>query len=116
MTAILALTKVSKRFGGLQAVRDLTFEVREGEILGLIGPNGAGKSTLFNLINGVFAPDTGRIMFAGADIKVGALSPDSAAAFIIISSARTRVHMAGLSARRCSLMNRRKSPRKSFPT
>jgi branched-chain amino acid transport system ATP-binding protein len=68
MTALLKLDKVGKRFGGLQAVKDLSFEVREGEILGLIGPNGAGKSTLFNLINGVFAPDTGRITFAGADI------------------------------------------------
>ncbi len=68
MTALLELQKVNKRFGGLQAVRDLTFNVNEGEILGLIGPNGAGKSTLFNLINGVFAPDTGRIIFAGADI------------------------------------------------
>jgi branched-chain amino acid transport system ATP-binding protein len=68
MTALLEVEKVSKRFGGLQAVRDLTFTVREGEILGLIGPNGAGKSTLFNLINGVFAPDTGRIVFRGADI------------------------------------------------
>lgn len=68
MTALLQIDKVSKRFGGLQAVKDLTFEVREGEILGLIGPNGAGKSTLFNLVNGVFAPDTGRISFGGADI------------------------------------------------
>ncbi|MGA8611049.1 MAG: ABC transporter ATP-binding protein [Xanthobacteraceae bacterium] len=68
MTALLELHKVSKRFGGLQAVGDLSFEVREGEILGLIGPNGAGKSTLFNLINGVFAPDTGRIVFNGAEI------------------------------------------------
>jgi branched-chain amino acid transport system ATP-binding protein len=68
MTALLELQKVSKRFGGLQAVRDLSFNVNEGEILGLIGPNGAGKSTLFNLINGVFAPDTGRIAFRGADI------------------------------------------------
>jgi branched-chain amino acid transport system ATP-binding protein len=68
MTALLQLEKVGKRFGGLQAVRDLSFNVNEGEILGLIGPNGAGKSTLFNLINGVFAPDTGRIVFAGADI------------------------------------------------
>ena len=68
MTALLELQKVSKRFGGLQAVRDLSFDVREGEILGLIGPNGAGKSTLFNLINGVFAPDTGRIVFNGVDI------------------------------------------------
>jgi branched-chain amino acid transport system ATP-binding protein len=68
MTAILELDHVNKRFGGLQAVRDLSFTMREGEILGLIGPNGAGKSTLFNLINGVFAPDTGRITFAGEDI------------------------------------------------
>ena len=68
MTALLQLEKVGKRFGGLQAVRELSFTVREGEILGLIGPNGAGKSTLFNLINGVFAPDTGRILFRGADI------------------------------------------------
>jgi branched-chain amino acid transport system ATP-binding protein len=68
MTALLVLEKVGKRFGGLQAVKDLSFEVREGEILGLIGPNGAGKSTLFNLINGVFAPDAGRITFAGIDI------------------------------------------------
>jgi branched-chain amino acid transport system ATP-binding protein len=68
MTALLELDKVSKRFGGLQAVRELSFNVNEGEILGLIGPNGAGKSTLFNLINGVFAPDTGRIVFAGIDI------------------------------------------------
>ena len=68
MTALLQVEKVGKRFGGLQAVRDLSFEVREGEILGLIGPNGAGKSTLFNLINGVYAPDSGRIGFAGADI------------------------------------------------
>jgi branched-chain amino acid transport system ATP-binding protein len=68
MTALLQVEKVGKRFGGLQAVRDLTFSVREGEIVGLIGPNGAGKSTLFNLINGVFAPDTGRITFRGADI------------------------------------------------
>jgi branched-chain amino acid transport system ATP-binding protein len=68
VTALLELQKVSKRFGGLQAVRDLSFNVNEGEILGLIGPNGAGKSTLFNLINGVFAPDAGRIAFNGADI------------------------------------------------
>lgn len=68
MSALLQIDKVSKRFGGLQAVKDLTFEVPEGDIVGLIGPNGAGKSTLFNLVNGVFAPDTGRISFAGADI------------------------------------------------
>jgi branched-chain amino acid transport system ATP-binding protein len=68
MTPILELDHVNKRFGGLQAVRDLSFVMNEGEILGLIGPNGAGKSTLFNLINGVFVPDKGRIVFAGTDI------------------------------------------------
>jgi branched-chain amino acid transport system ATP-binding protein len=68
MKVALELEKVGKRFGGLQAVRDLSFELRDGEILGLIGPNGAGKSTLFNLINGVLAPDSGRIVFDGIDI------------------------------------------------
>jgi branched-chain amino acid transport system ATP-binding protein len=68
MTALLELDRVSKRFGGLLAVHNLSFAIREGEILGLIGPNGAGKSTLFNLINGVFTPNSGRIVFNGADI------------------------------------------------
>ena len=68
MTTLLALDKVNKRFGGLQAVHNLSFDVDEGEIVGLIGPNGAGKSTLFNLINGVFAPETGKISFRGDDI------------------------------------------------
>ena len=68
MTTLLALDKVNKRFGGLQAVHNLSFDVDEGEIVGLIGPNGAGKSTLFNLINGVFTPNSGRIVFAGRDI------------------------------------------------
>jgi branched-chain amino acid transport system ATP-binding protein len=68
MTALLELKDVSKSFGGVQAVRDLSFDVREGEILGLIGPNGAGKSTLFNLINGVYRPDTGSVTFQGTDI------------------------------------------------
>jgi branched-chain amino acid transport system ATP-binding protein len=68
MTALLELERVSRRFGGLLAVNNLSFAIQEGEILGLIGPNGAGKSTLFNLINGVFAPNSGRIIFGGADI------------------------------------------------
>ena len=65
---LLELDRVGKRFGGLHAVNNLSFVMRPGEILGLIGPNGAGKSTLFNLINGVFAPNTGKITFDGADI------------------------------------------------
>jgi branched-chain amino acid transport system ATP-binding protein len=68
MTALLELDRVSRRFGGLLAIHNLSFAMREGEILGLIGPNGAGKSTLFNLINGVFAPNSGRIVFASRDI------------------------------------------------
>jgi branched-chain amino acid transport system ATP-binding protein len=72
MTALLAIENLSKRFGGLAAVQKLSFTVEEHEILGLIGPNGAGKSTLFKLINGVFAPDSGSIVFRGVDIT-GAL-------------------------------------------
>jgi len=68
MTELLAVSGINKRFGGLQAVQGLTFTVKNGEILGLIGPNGAGKSTVFNLINGVYPPDSGQIVFEGEDI------------------------------------------------
>jgi branched-chain amino acid transport system ATP-binding protein len=68
MSPLLQVTGLNKRFGGLQAVGDLDLTVNEGEIVGLIGPNGAGKSTIFNLINGVFHPDTGRVEFLGQDI------------------------------------------------
>jgi branched-chain amino acid transport system ATP-binding protein len=65
---ILQVTGVSKRFGGLQALMRVTFDLPEKQILGLIGPNGAGKTTLFNVINGVYAPDEGRIIFRGDDV------------------------------------------------
>ena len=68
MSALLEIEGLSRSFGGLRAIDRLSFTVNEGEILGLIGPNGAGKSTLFNLINGVFTPDAGRIRFRGTDI------------------------------------------------
>ena len=68
MNALLEVDDLGKRFGGLQAVAALSFTVGEGEILGLIGPNGAGKSTVFNLINGVFTPDGGRVAFRGSNI------------------------------------------------
>jgi branched-chain amino acid transport system ATP-binding protein len=68
MTALLDVQGISKSFGGVRAVHGLSFAVGAGEILGVIGPNGAGKSTLFNLINGVFAPDEGRVVFRGSDI------------------------------------------------
>ncbi|MFZ5880562.1 MAG: ABC transporter ATP-binding protein [Chloroflexota bacterium] len=68
MTILLSLQGVSKRFGGLQALTDVTFDLPEGQILGLIGPNGAGKTTLFNAINGVYPPEAGRILFRGRDV------------------------------------------------
>ncbi len=74
MTALLEVRGIGKRFGGLQAVSEVSFTLNEGEILGLIGPNGAGKTTLFNLVNGVFKSDTGSIIFGGKDIT--GRSPD----------------------------------------
>ena len=68
MTILLSLQGVSKRFGGLQALVNITFDLPQGQILGLIGPNGAGKTTLFNVINGVYRPDTGRILFRDKDV------------------------------------------------
>jgi branched-chain amino acid transport system ATP-binding protein len=68
MTALLEIEGLSKSFGGVRAIDGLSFVVDEGAIFGLIGPNGAGKTTLFNLINGVFAPDGGRVVFRGIDI------------------------------------------------
>jgi branched-chain amino acid transport system ATP-binding protein len=62
---ILQVQDVTKRFGGLTALKDVTFDLPEGQILGLIGPNGAGKTTLFNVINGVYKADKGRIIFLG---------------------------------------------------
>jgi ABC-type branched-subunit amino acid transport system ATPase component len=66
--AILRLDAISKHFGGLSVVEDLSFEVRRGRRTALIGPNGAGKTTVFNLITGVFAVDSGRILLDGIDI------------------------------------------------
>jgi branched-chain amino acid transport system ATP-binding protein len=67
--AILELTAVSKVFGGLTAVNDVTLSVAAGEICGVIGPNGAGKSTLFGVIAGATPPTSGRVFFCGADVS-----------------------------------------------
>ena len=64
----IEVNRISKAFGGLQAVRDVSFTVEKGGITGLIGPNGAGKTTVFNMIAGAFAPDTGTIRLDGEDI------------------------------------------------
>ena len=74
MSALLEVRAVTKRFGGLLAVSEVSFSLAEGEILGLIGPNGAGKTTLFNIVNGVYKADQGTIAFAGKDIT--RISPD----------------------------------------
>jgi len=65
---LLEVEGLAKRFGGVQAVVSLSFQVSRGEILGVIGPNGSGKTTTFNLITGFYRPDQGRIRFAGEDI------------------------------------------------
>lgn len=68
MAALLSVSQLSKAFGGLKAVSDVSFEIGQGEILGLIGPNGAGKTTVFNLISGLLPPTHGQVVFEGHDI------------------------------------------------
>jgi branched-chain amino acid transport system ATP-binding protein len=65
---LLALEGVTKRFGGLTAVSNVSFTVPAGDLLGIIGPNGAGKTTLFNVISGYYRADGGRVVFAGQDV------------------------------------------------
>lgn len=72
--ALLEVEGITKRFGGLVAVRDLSFAVNQGEILGMIGPNGAGKTTAFNMIAGYYKPNAGRILFNQEEIT--GLRPD----------------------------------------
>ena len=68
MTTGLAVATVSKRFGGVQALREVSLACRPGEIVGLIGPNGAGKSSLVNAISGLLAPDAGTVRLGGTDL------------------------------------------------
>lgn len=68
MDALLKTDKLTKAFGGLTAVAELSMEIQAGEIVGLIGPNGAGKTTAFNLITGVYKPSSGSVDFAGRGI------------------------------------------------
>ena len=65
---VLAVQHLAKRFGGIDAVRDVSFAVQAGEMLALIGPNGAGKSTCFNMLGGQLRPDGGRVLLEGADV------------------------------------------------
>jgi len=71
---MLSIQEVSKHFDGITAIRDVSFGIDKGEIVGLVGPNGAGKSTLLNVVSGVYLPSSGTVIFDGADITD--LSPD----------------------------------------
>ncbi len=75
---VLEVANISRSFGGITAVDDVTFDLRKGEILGIIGPNGAGKTTLFDLISGFIKPDQGTVVLGGTDVTVHA--PDLRAA------------------------------------
>ncbi len=68
-SVLLAASSIGKRFGGVQALTDVSFSIDRGEIYGLIGPNGAGKTTLFNVLTGLYAPDGGNITFDGAPLN-----------------------------------------------
>ena len=68
MPEILLVQNLTKTFGNLTAVDQLTFDVQEGEILGMMGPNGAGKTTVFNLITGVYGPSRGKVIYKGKDV------------------------------------------------
>jgi branched-chain amino acid transport system ATP-binding protein len=75
---ILQVNRISKSFRGLRAVKEASFELPPGDINGLIGPNGAGKTTIFNMIAGVYAPDSGEILFEGK--RIDGLRPDQVCA------------------------------------
>ncbi|HXZ51812.1 MAG TPA: ABC transporter ATP-binding protein [Burkholderiales bacterium] len=68
MNELLVAHDVGKRFGGVQALSEISFSIRRGEIYGLIGPNGAGKTTFFNVLTGIYAPDAGSVSFDGAPL------------------------------------------------
>jgi branched-chain amino acid transport system ATP-binding protein len=74
---VLAVTRIAKAFGGVHAVRDVSFDVAAGELVALIGPNGAGKTTCFNVINGQLAPDSGEVRLGGA--RIDGLAPATVA-------------------------------------
>jgi len=78
LNALLQARGVHKRFGGVQALSNVSFSIRRGEIYGLIGPNGAGKTTLFNVLTGIYAPDDGVFEFDGASLA--GLKPNQVAA------------------------------------
>lgn len=92
---LLEVREVSRAFGGVKAVNSLSFDVRQGEILGLIGPNGAGKTTVFNLISGIQYPDSGTITLGGR--QIAGLRPDQVCAAGIARTFQTASFLPGMS-------------------
>jgi len=97
MTAALDLARVSRHFGGVRAVHDLTFNIAEDGITGLIGPNGAGKTTLFDLITGRVKPTSGTIRFR--DIVLNGRDPGDIARLGLVRSFQSPMVLAGLTVR-----------------
>ena len=103
---MLEVRNISKSFRGLRAVREASFEVSQGSINALIGPNGAGKTTIFNMVAGVYAPDTGEILFEGKRID-GASGPGV--------RGRDRPHLPARQALRRPLGARQRDRRRASP-
>jgi branched-chain amino acid transport system ATP-binding protein len=82
MKPVLQIEKLYKNFGGVEALQDITFEIKQGDIMGLIGPNGAGKTTLFNCVAGIEKPSAGRILFTsnGQTLSIGGKKPENVTA------------------------------------
>lgn len=93
--SLLQVENVTKRFGGLVAVDNVSLSIEPGEVLGLIGPNGAGKTTLFNTISGTYTPNEGRIVFDGRDIT--GLQPHEVAHLGLVRTFQIVKPFAGLS-------------------
>ena len=87
--SLLEVRGLSKAFGGVRAVANVTFEVNAGELLALIGPNGAGKSTCFNMLNGQLTPDAGAIAFEGQSIN--GLKSETSLWWIVSARASTAI-------------------------
>ena len=103
MAVLLEVQNISKHFGGLKAINEVSMKVKQGEILGIIGPNGAGKTTFFNLITGTYRLTSGKILFDGKDVTNK--SPEKMAHF---GMARTFQNIKGIKVellmnRHCSL-------------
>ncbi len=101
--ALLSVESLDKSFGGIHATRDMSFDVKKGEILGVIGPNGAGKTTLFNLITGFIQPDRGRVIFDGRDIT--GLRPDRIARLGVARTFQIAEPLFGLTVRESVRVN-----------